>query len=67
LIEDPGELKDLAAERPEEYARMNQILESHLARPRAVQREFGGDFELSKEGLEELGRLGYLDGEPGPK
>ena len=69
LIDDPLESKDLATERPADYERMLQILAAHLARPRSVQREFAGDFELSKERLAELGRLGYLDTgtEPDPQ
>ena len=61
LIEDPLELVDLSAERPEDYKRMLKIFEDHLSRPRSVQREFSGTLELSEEDLAELGRLGYLD------
>ena len=61
LVDDPLGLKDLSKERPEEYARMVKVLGDHLARPRAIEREFSGNLELSEEDLAELGRLGYLD------
>lgn len=58
LDDDPGQLVNVIAERPEETRRMQRILVSHPFRPRAGDAEEGE--EPSAEHIERLRALGYV-------
>lgn len=55
---DPGELRDLSSQRPEEAQKLGEILEAYLAE---VKRGGGGEeTEEDEEALEKLKGLGYI-------
>ena len=57
LENDPGELEDVAAQHPEEVARLKQMLVTVLKQRRPLKT---GQAELSTETLEQLRSLGYI-------
>jgi arylsulfatase A-like enzyme len=60
--EDPGELNDLAAARPDVVEHLSRLLEVQLGDARAVSELFeaGEELELSPEDLARLRELGYV-------
>ena len=60
LGSDPGETRDLSAERPEEAARLRRALEEWTAEVRR-KRYRGAELELSPEEAGHLQELGYVD------
>ena len=60
LANDPGEVRNLAAERPDRVADFRGVLERFLNEERAAAE--GGENSLPTELLEKLGALGYVGG-----
>jgi hypothetical protein len=71
LAADPGERRDLAAERPEDLARLERLLATREAADRAIAARLaaepgtGGLQALSEDDVARLKALGYLGG-PAP-
>jgi choline-sulfatase len=64
LVLDPGELEDLASQRPERVAELLARLDRAVAEAEALAGEFvrAGPLQLSDEEIERLRALGYVDG-----
>ncbi len=62
IVDDPGELRDVASAHPEEATHLQQLLDQWLAELDLQSREFAevAPLELSEEEEERLRRLGYV-------
>jgi len=61
LAADPGELSDLAAREPQRLAELRSLLETRMRENAELGKGIqAGEVEISPEGVQQLGHLGYL-------